>query len=68
MKARGVLGRRILEVRQTKFYNRHTGGMELHVDAIVLEGGVIIRPVVSELEDSYGVDFSVTKRGKRNAK
>jgi hypothetical protein len=42
MKSRDVVGRRVVSVRQSTFFNRHTGSKVCVLEAIVLEGGVEI--------------------------
>jgi hypothetical protein len=61
MITKGVLGKKIVAVRQRKFYNDHTGRMSVDVLAIVLEDGTELRPVTIELAGDYGHSISVSK-------
>lgn len=59
MKTRGVIGRRIVEVRQERCYgDGHLPGM--HVE-LVLDNGCVLVPIVSELACDYAVDFIIRK-------
>lgn len=57
MRTRGVIGRKIVAVRQTRIET--TGGWSYSVDAIVLDDGTELRPHVMELLNGsdYGCDL-----------
>ena len=61
MKSRGIVGKRIVAVRQSHFWNENIRTMDIDVIAIVLEDGTELRPVVSETGCEYAVDFIVVK-------
>jgi hypothetical protein len=61
MKTRGVVGKRIMQVTQKRVYNRHVMSMVNAVEAIILEDGTELRPVICEWEGDYSVDFVVVK-------
>lgn len=67
MKTRGIIGQRIVAIRQTVFYNRNTGTMHTDVTAIELENGTVLCPVTVELDSGgdYAHDFGVHKPKKR---
>lgn len=68
MKTKGVIGQRIVAIRQTRFFNERMGRMSTSVDAIELENGRRIYAIVEELEGDYAVDFGVTSSTKRRKK
>ena len=47
MRTKGIIGRRIVDVRQSRAMG--TGGPVFDVDAIVLDNGVELRPIVAEV-------------------
>lgn len=60
MKSRGVVGKRIVEIRQDTV--RETGRRAVSsVYAVVLEDGTELRPMVYEGETDYSVDLLVVK-------
>lgn len=61
MKSRNVIGKRIIGVRQKRFYNKHVGCMCTEIYALVLEDGTEIRPIAYEREYEMYVDAIVYK-------
>lgn len=59
MRARDVVGRKIVAVRQHRFYCRHVGGMVTSVDAFVLDDGRFIALVPQETEGDLYVEAVV---------
>lgn len=63
MRSRGVVGRRIVSVRQRRVVN--SGGVPVYdVDAIVLDNGTELRPLVNESPDAscYYVEMLVVRK------
>ncbi len=65
MKARGVVGKRIVRIDQTQFFNKNTGKMDVALGALVLEDGTRLIPLVIETEYEPVVDLVVNVRGRR---
>lgn len=68
MRARDAIGRRIVGVRQHPV--RNSGGTTIwDIDAIVLDNGVELRPLVNESEDGscYYVELLVVKPKRATA-
>lgn len=61
MKTRGVIGKRIVAVKQQVFFNEHLGRMDAAVDALVLEDGheLVLHPY--ELTDGYACDIIIRR-------
>lgn len=57
MRRRGVIGRRIVGVRQQTYYDGQTGRMRCTVDALVLDNGSELRTFAIELEGSVTGDL-----------
>lgn len=64
MRARDVVGRRVVAVEQQRVWDQGTGGWVVHVHALVLDNGARLAPVVLELEDDYAVELLVVKPRK----
>ena len=63
MRASDAIGRRIVEIRQTR---QHTPtGTEYEVDAIVLDNGTVLIPFPVETEDTPIATILVRKPKKR---
>lgn len=65
MRARDVVGKRIVKVNQHQFYNEHTGHMDNCVDSLELDNGTVIWPVTIEQDAEYAHEMAVWKSGKR---
>lgn len=65
MKSRDVVGKRIVKVNQSMFFNQNTGKMENCVYSFELDDGTIIWPMTIETtresNDEYAHDFGVKK-------
>ena len=68
MKTRGVIGKRIVAIRQTRFFNHNFAGMDVDVYEIELDDGTLLRPLVNETEDEYVVDMIVVKPRRKETK
>lgn len=58
MKARDIIGRRIVAVRQTRVENTHVGRV-YHLDSLELEGGYRIRFDIKETDDTPLIEAHV---------
>lgn len=66
MNTRGVIGKRIVAVRQRREHNdRLPRGTSMAVEAIVLEDGTELQPYTEEWEDGYSTDFRVVRPERR---
>ncbi len=65
MRARGVVGKRIVAIRQRRFYSDGCGDMVVAVDAIILEDGTELRPLVVPIEDDNVTEIVVVKPERR---
>lgn len=65
MRARGVVGKRIVAIRQRRFFSEFGGDWVVDVQAIILEDGTELRPLVVPVEDDYIVDVRVVKPERR---
>ena len=61
MKTRGIIGKRIVAIRQRRFYNDYNASMEVSVYEIELEDGTLLRPMVHPTENDAVVDMIVVK-------
>jgi len=61
MKTRGIIGKRIVAIRQRKFFSSHLGTMDNTILEIELNDGTLLRPLVGEQDGSYSVDFVVVR-------
>lgn len=61
MKAKDVIGRKIVRIDQQRFVNPNTGRPCWHVSAIHLEGGVTLKITTIETPGDYAHDLSVHK-------
>ena len=59
MKSRGVVGKRIASITQSRTFNENIGRMTVSIDRITLEDGTVLVPSVEEFPSDYGVDFLV---------
>ena len=64
MKSRDVIGKRIKAVRQTRWYNDHSGTHEVTVDALILEDGTELRPHGFPTETDIAATLLVCKKPK----
>lgn len=64
MRARDVIGKRIKAVRQTRWYNDHSGMREVTVDALILEDGTELRPYGFPTETDIAATLLVVKKPK----
>lgn len=64
MKARGVVGKRIVRIEQERAYDEF-GTLYMNILAIELEDGTRMWPVVGELDGDYAVDLAVVGPGRR---
>jgi len=64
MKTKGIIGQRIVEIRQTKHPadKEHNRPACVEVTHIVLENGTTLIPNVIEREDYYATEFLVIKK------
>jgi hypothetical protein len=62
VKARDVIGRRIVEVRQFRYFNTKYGKTESNVTSFLLDNGTVLVPGVAETGDDYAIDFQVVKQ------
>ena len=67
MNTRGVIGKRIVAVRQRRFYSETVGGMLNEVTEIVLENGTLLRPIAYETATDAIADI-ITVRPKQSPK
>ncbi|HET7341054.1 MAG TPA: hypothetical protein VFL90_06300 [Methylomirabilota bacterium] len=66
MKARGVVGKRIVSVRQETFWNDQVGRTDANVHALVLEDGTELRPFTIETNGGdYAHDLLVARPPRR---
>jgi hypothetical protein len=61
VKARDVVGRKIVAVDQNRFWDERAGGWIFEVRALVLDNGARVYPSVVELECDYAVEMYVTR-------
>jgi len=61
MRAREVVGRKIVAIRQERFYSEHLRHMTCNVVGLVLDSGTVLVPVVDEGAGDYYVDFVISK-------
>lgn len=65
MRARDVVGKRIVAVEHARFYNRHLEQLETVVEAVILEDGTRLIPNASiEVEGGCVGDLLVRKPRK----
>lgn len=64
MKTAGVIGQRIVAVRQGRISRGNGYRATNAVFSIVLANGRVLRPLVHEGESDYSVDFAVSKPTK----
>lgn len=65
MRTRGIVGKRIAAVKQAFVWNSQTRTLEVVVEEIVLENGTRLIPIVSEMGDSYGVNFATVPKKRK---
>lgn len=61
MKARDIVGRRVVSIEQTTFWNSHLGKNDNYVTSITLDNGTCLLPTAYETETEPLVDFVVWK-------
>lgn len=64
VKARDAVGKKIVAVRQTRWFNEHTGTREVTVDALILEDGTELRPHGFPTETDIASTILVSKKKK----
>ena len=64
MKKSDVIGRRIVGVRQERFWNEHTGSWSVSLEALVLDNGSIISLSAFESETEPYTSARVVKPTK----
>jgi hypothetical protein len=67
MKARDVVGKKIVGINQQRFYNRNTGRSEVGLDSIILDDGttIIVGAAESHFEPFVWCDAVKTKKGAK---
>ena len=66
MRARDVVGKRIVEIRQMKFWDERTRSQRVHFAAMVLDDGTWIDFTANESEHDPYVEAKVEKPRKRS--
>ena len=61
MKTRGIIGKRIVAIRQERFFNCNTGRFEWDVCSIKLENGTALILDTTETGSYYAHDLIVAK-------
>lgn len=61
MKARDVVGRTIVGVRQQRYYNEESGEAVYNVDALVLDNGALVTFHVVEMPGDYVIEGTVRR-------
>lgn len=70
MKSRDVIGKKIVRVDHTRWFNSHRRAWEKTVDRIVLDDGSMLRPFAFETRDCPAATINLIKMkgGEKNGK
>lgn len=64
MKARDIIGKKVVAVHQTRFYNSHIGVMDINLKSIDFDDGssIVFSAFETETEPGVGVTFFKSKK------
>lgn len=66
MKARAIVGKRVVAVRQQRVHPGSQGSHSYtHINSIVFEDGTTLTFNVAQLESEYAIEASAWKNGKK---
>lgn len=68
MKAKDAVGRKIVGVRQTRWFNDYSHKHEITVDALILDNGTELRPFGFPTETDHAATLLAVKKPKDKAK
>lgn len=68
MRARDVVGRKIVGVRQVRFWSAHTNSWAVSLEAIELDNGAVIALHAFDTQDGSAVEGQVIKPRPRRPK